>query len=65
MATKFSFSYLTDNDLYKGTSAIYAESLYFAVKRFKDTHNEDCTIIGVQGTIETEMGIFNIVGLTI
>lgn len=64
--TKFEFSYVTHKgQVYMNSSSIYAEGLYFAVKKFKNNHNEDCKIIGVRGTVETEMGTFQIIGLTI
>jgi len=66
MKTKFQFSYITnENDLYRSSNFIYAESLYFAIKKFKNNYNEHCKIIGVKGIVETEMGTFEIIGLVL
>lgn len=66
MKTIFQFSYITnDNELYKLSASIYAESLYFAVKKFKDSYNAGCKIIAIKGYIETEMGTFEIIGINL
>ena len=62
--TNFTFRYMTSKGVLYTTDTIYAESLYFAIRKFYQTYLNDPKIVHIEGTVVTDYGQFKIIGVS-